>query len=109
VLQEKKKKGINETFVTTYIFPGSQIPHVEWLHEAFHKDFVKVHCESFGRDYARTLNHWRFNLFNSRLNGNTSNEPIELYKTFEYYLAWCEGGFRTECLDVHQIVFEKRD
>jgi len=105
----RRVKGINETFVTTYIFPGGQIMHIEWLHEAFHRDFVKVHCESFGKDYAKTLRTWRSNLIKSRAKGDISHYPETLFRTFEYYLAWCEGGFASECLDVHQIVFEKRE
>jgi len=106
---KKKKKGVNETFVTTYIFPGSQIPHVEWVHEAFHKDFIKIHCESFGKDYAKTLNCWRSNLVKSKQLGQVDHYSDEMFRTFEYYLAWCEGGFASECLDVHQIVFEKKE
>jgi len=108
---KKKRKTVNECFVTTYIFPGGQVPHIEWVHEAFNnnKNFKKVHLESFGRDYVKTLQCWRKNLVKSKKDGVVNNYSDSTFRAFEYYLAWCEGGFATECLDVHQIVFEKND
>jgi len=95
----------NETFVTTYIFPGGQIPHVEYMEEAMAPYFDRVHSESFGHDYARTLNHWRKNLLENQASVKCTDK---IKRGYDYYLAWCEAGFATELLNIHQLVFQKR-
>lgn len=101
----RTKKKSNETFVTTYIFPGGQIPHVEFVEEAMAPYFDRVHSESFGHDYARTLAYWRDNLAKNKA-AVKCTEAIK--RGYDYYLAWCEAGFNTELLNVHQLVFQKR-
>jgi len=104
VARTKRKK--NETFVTTYIFPGGQIPHVEFVEESMAKQgFDKVHSESFGHDYARTLRLWRKNLLKNQQ--RIKCKP-SIHRAYEYYLAWCEAGFEIELLNLHQLVFQKR-
>ncbi|GMI01328.1 hypothetical protein TrVE_jg13023 [Triparma verrucosa] len=101
VARSKVKR--NETFVTTYIFPGSQIPHLEHLLEAMAPFFDCTHTESFGHDYARTLRNWRENVTSRK-----PDVPETLQRCYEYYLAWCEAGFATELLNVHQVVFVRK-
>ena len=98
----RSKTKHNETFVTTYIFPGGQIPHVEHLHEAMAPYFHCRHTESFGHDYVRTLQEWRANLGNG-----DPDVPEATKRCYDYYLAWCEAGFASELLSVHQIVYER--
>ena len=52
------------TFVTTHIFPGQQLPNLDFLHEAFLKSgkFKRVYSETTGHDYAKTLRQWRLRL-----------------------------------------------
>merc|ERR1712146_208454 len=51
------------TFVQTHIFPGQQVPNLDWLNAAFAKaGFRRVYSESAGHDYAETLRHWAANL-----------------------------------------------
>jgi cyclopropane-fatty-acyl-phospholipid synthase len=52
------------TFVTTHIFPGQQIPNLDFLQEAFIKNgnFKRVYSETTGHDYAQTLREWRLRL-----------------------------------------------
>ena len=99
----RSKTKRNETFVQTYIFPGSQIPHVEHLHEAMAPRFQCTHTETFGLDYARTLQEWRHNLCSG-----DPDVPEATKRGYEYYLAWCEAGFASELLTVHQVVYTRR-
>jgi predicted NAD/FAD-binding protein/cyclopropane fatty-acyl-phospholipid synthase-like methyltransferase/DUF1365 family protein len=104
------------TFVTTHIFPGQQLPNLEFLHEAFLKNgrFRKVYSEECGMDYARTLLMWGANLERS-VQPNMANGgapalkiPRRTLLKYRYYLAWCRAGFSNELLDLARIVFEKK-
>ncbi|KAH9113237.1 hypothetical protein AeMF1_012510 [Aphanomyces euteiches] len=92
------------TFVTTHIFPGQQVPNLEFLHEAFmeHK-FKRVFTETRSHDYADTLKLWAENLDAYR-----HALPPTVYRKYKYYLNWCEVGFRIEKLHLSRVVFEKQ-
>jgi predicted NAD/FAD-binding protein/cyclopropane fatty-acyl-phospholipid synthase-like methyltransferase/DUF1365 family protein len=92
------------TFVTTHIFPGQQLPNLEFLHEAFWRSgkFRRVCSETASYDYARTLAHWAENLERHR-----AEIDAHTFRKYQYYLAFCEAGFRTELLHLTRVVFEK--
>ncbi|KDO33400.1 hypothetical protein SPRG_02207 [Saprolegnia parasitica CBS 223.65] len=91
------------TFVTTHIFPGQQVPNLDFLHEAFmeHK-FKRVFTETRSHDYAETLRLWAENLDAYR-----HALPPTVYRKYKYYLNWCEVGFSIEKLHLSRVVFEK--
>lgn len=104
------------TFVTTHIFPGQQLPNLEFLHEAFLKSgkFRKIYSEECGMDYARTLKMWGENLERAvqpdKVTGAPASLaiPVRTLLKYRYYLAWCRAGFNNELLDLARIVFEKK-
>jgi cyclopropane-fatty-acyl-phospholipid synthase len=61
----------------------------------------------FGRHYAHTLRLWREQF----LAGWEGVRDLGFDETFrrmwEFYLAYCEAGFRTGYLDVAQITIER--
>jgi len=62
----------------------------------------------FGQDYAKTLAVWRTS-FGDAWTDLTSlgfDEPFR--RLWEYYLCYCEAGFRAEKIDVRQLVFARR-
>ena len=71
------------TFVQTYIFPGQQIPHLEYVVEEFAKETLEVvYMESTGLQYARTLREWRLRLQQAESARGAAEHP------------WSEAGFR---------------
>lgn len=95
-----RERRPHESYVLTYIFPGSQIPRNADVIEAMTNAGMRlVEEHSFGLDYARTLFEWRKRVKNE--------ENGRLRRRFEYYLAWCEAGFTRGFLSVTQLVFEK--
>ena len=63
---------------------------------------------AFGRDYARTLQHWR-ERFVARLDEVSALGFDERFvRTWEFYLAYCEAAFRHGCTDVVQFTLERR-
>ena len=61
----------------------------------------------FGLDYARTLAEWRDRF----LDAWPSIVPLGFDERFkriwQYYLSYCEAGFRAGSIDVRQMVFAK--
>jgi len=61
------REGSTKNFLTEYIFPGGQIPKIEWVLECAQRSGLKlVHMETIGgQHYAKTLNAWWTNIANS--------------------------------------------
>ncbi|TGN84266.1 class I SAM-dependent methyltransferase [Bradyrhizobium yuanmingense] len=96
-------------FIQRYIFPGGMLPSTNILHTLGERFEVPViHERVFGQDYARTLSLWRDN-FSRAWTDLTSlgfDEPFR--RLWEYYLCYCEAGFRAGKIDVKQVVFARR-
>lgn len=96
-------------FIQRYIFPGGMLPSASILRSLGERFEVPVVRERlFGQDYAKTLSLWRNN-FSQAWTDLTSlgfDEPFR--RLWEYYLCYCEAGFRAGKIDVGQLVFARR-
>ena len=96
-------------YIKRYIFPGGCLPSVAVIaeHVANDTDLQIVHLRDITEDYASTLAHWR-ERFMSKLDDVRSmgfNE--EFIRMWEYYLCYCEGGFRERIISTVQLAFAK--
>ena len=98
-------------FIKRHIFPGSFIPSVtSILNSATRTDDLRlVHMEDIGPHYARTLACWRENLRGVWSESRELGCGEEFLRLWEYYLAYCEGGFAERFLGVAQMVFSRAD
>lgn len=95
-------------FIQRYIFPGGMLPSPAVLKALGEKFGIPVIRERvFGEDYARTLATWRDNFRAAWPNLTSLGFDERFRRTWEYYLAYCEAGFRSGNIDVRQIVFAK--
>ncbi|MBU8543068.1 MULTISPECIES: SAM-dependent methyltransferase [Roseomonadaceae] len=88
-------------FIQTHIFPGGMLPSPSVLRaEIARAGLVLDHAECFGESYARTLAEWhaRFLAAQPRMAGMGLDARFQ--RLWRYYLAYCEGGFRTGAIDV---------
>jgi cyclopropane-fatty-acyl-phospholipid synthase len=88
-------------FIQRYIFPGGMLPTPSIIaQEAARAGLTLIHKESFGDSYARTLCEWRNRFLNAwpKLEALGFNQRFR--RMWEYYLAYCEIGFRTGAIDV---------
>ena len=94
-------------FIKRYVFPGSFIPSVTALVDAATKgsDFRLVHMEDFSRHYAETLRQWRVMLVQNRPAILARGYGEQFLRTWEWYLAYCEGGYAERYLGLAQLVF----
>jgi cyclopropane-fatty-acyl-phospholipid synthase len=98
----------NADFIQRYIFPGGMLPsHSVMLQQIKQAGMKFVSLENFGQSYAQTLNEWnrRFQRTWSEIEAMGYSKKFK--RTWEYYLAYCEGGFRSGAIDVGLYVMEK--
>ena len=96
-------------FIKRHVFPGSFIPSIEALLVAKTRvsDLALVHLEDFGISYARTLAAWR-ERFMARLPEVKALGFDERFtRLWEFYLAYCEGGFRERSIGVAHLLLAK--
>ena len=96
-------------FIKRHVFPGSFIPSISAMLEskARSTDLALVHLEDFGSSYARTLQAWR-ERFMARLPEVRAQGFDERFlRMWEFYLAYCEGGFRERSIGVAQLLLAK--
>src|SRR5580704_502701 len=88
-------------FIQRYIFPGGVLPTISIIErEAARVGLKLVHHESFGDSYVRTLREWRnrFLQASPRIEALGFNDRFR--RMWEYYLAYCEVGFRLGTINV---------
>jgi cyclopropane-fatty-acyl-phospholipid synthase len=100
------RKGTD--FIQQYIFPGGMLPSPAVFRAQAEKHGLRVVNEfNFGLDYARTLDEWR-NAFKEQLpQVRAQGFDDRFLRTWEFYLAYCEAGFRARSIDVVQFTLEK--
>jgi cyclopropane-fatty-acyl-phospholipid synthase len=100
------RKGTD--FIQQYIFPGGMLPSPSVFKQQAGQHGLRVVNElAFGLDYARTLDEWR-QAFNAQLlHVRAQGFDDRFLRTWEFYLAYCEAGFRARSIDVMQFTLEK--
>jgi cyclopropane-fatty-acyl-phospholipid synthase len=96
-------------FIKRHVFPGSFIPSIEALlvAKARVSDLALLNLEDFGLSYARTLAAWR-ERFMARLEEVKALGFDERFvRLWEFYLAYCEGGFRERSIGVAHLLLAK--
>jgi cyclopropane-fatty-acyl-phospholipid synthase len=100
------KKEID--FIRHYIFPGGMLPTPSHLHALGQRFGLPLVSERiFGLDYARTLADWRERFHAAWPNLTSMGFDERFRRMWEYYLSYCEAGFRSGNIDVRQVVFAK--
>ena len=96
-------------FIKRHVFPGSFIPSIAAMldSKARSTDLALVQLEDFGSSYARTVQAWR-ERFMARLPEVRAQRFDERFvRMWEFYLAYCEGGFRERSIGVAQLLMAK--
>jgi cyclopropane-fatty-acyl-phospholipid synthase len=94
-------------FIQQFIFPGSCVPSLTAMLNAAttHTDLRIEHIENIGPDYATTLHCWLDNFRANRERISALGYDEKFMRIWEYYLCYCEAGFRERYLgDVHLLM-----
>ena len=96
----------NVDFIQRYIFPGGMLLSPEAMSEQGAKAGLSSGgIWTFGLSYARTLAEWR-RRFHAEWPGiEAMGFPPSFKRLWDYYLCYCEAGFRSGATDVGHYVF----
>jgi cyclopropane-fatty-acyl-phospholipid synthase len=95
-------------FIKRHVFPGSFIPSVSALTgAAASTDLRLVHLEDIGPHYVPTLAAWRARLLEAADAVRALGFPDAFLRTWDYYFAYCQGGFEERALGDVQMLFAK--
>ncbi|MFD6099385.1 class I SAM-dependent methyltransferase [Nocardiopsis flavescens] len=97
------------TWMHKYIFPGGLIPSVTEIERqlADRTSMKVVGRLAFGADYADTLLVWRRSFDAAAEQVDALGFDPVFRRMWDFYLAYCEAGFRSGLIDVEQIVMER--
>jgi cyclopropane-fatty-acyl-phospholipid synthase len=93
------------TWINKYIFPGGLIPSVQAIEENLseHTTLRVTQRRDLGNDYATTVRSWRERFLANWSTVARAGFDDTFRRGWEYYLAYCEAGFRAGYLDVSQF------
>lgn len=96
-------------FIKRHVFPGSFIPSVNAILDAktHASDLALVHLEDFGLSYARTLHVWRTRFLAAAQEIRAQHFDDRFIRLWEFYLAYCEGGFLERSIGVSHLLFAR--
>ncbi|GAB3733722.1 cyclopropane-fatty-acyl-phospholipid synthase family protein [Silanimonas algicola] len=96
-------------FIKRHIFPGSFIPSISAITGAMGRstDLRLVSQEDFGPSYALTLRHWRERFMARLADVRALGYDERFIRMWEFYLAYCEGGFLERSIGVSQLLFAR--
>ncbi|MCA9783961.1 MAG: class I SAM-dependent methyltransferase [Candidatus Cloacimonetes bacterium] len=96
-------------FIQRRIFPGSCLVSLAHLYRQLGEvsDLRPVLLEDITEHYATTLAAWRVKLLANRTQALALGYGESFLRLWEYYLAYCEGGFREHFIGDVQLILAK--
>ena len=96
-------------FIKRHVFPGSFIPSIAAMMQAKSgaSDLALIHLEDFGLSYARTLEAWHRRFLDALPQVRAQGYDERFIRMWQFYLAYCEGGFRERSIGVAHLLLAK--
>ena len=96
-------------FIKRHVFPGSFIPSLSAMlaAKARSSDLGLIAQEDFGDSYARTLHAWRERFMAKLPEVRAQGFDERFIRMWEFYLAYCEGGFRERSIGVSHLLMAR--
>ncbi|MCY4276178.1 MAG: cyclopropane-fatty-acyl-phospholipid synthase [Gammaproteobacteria bacterium] len=96
-------------FIQRYIFPGGGLPSLESILKSAGKNtqLQMKYLEDIGADYAETLRHWRHRFLSNSERITAMGFDDRFMRMWQFYLAYCEGGFDEDAISATQILLVK--
>ncbi|MBX3532097.1 MAG: class I SAM-dependent methyltransferase [Rhizobiaceae bacterium] len=94
-------------FIQRYVFPGGMLPTPALLRSLGADQGLSFLRERvFPQDYARTLADWRERFWAAWPRLVPLGFDQRFKRLWEFYLHYCEAGFRAEYIDVRQVIYK---
>lgn len=95
-------------FIQRHIFPGGMLPTDAIIRQhGAAAGFELADIENFGTSYARTLHVWRSRFLAAWPQLRAMGFDLAFKRKWEYYLSYCEAGFRAGQLNVGLYTLRK--
>mgnify|MGYP001338515430 CR=1 FL=1 len=99
----------NEDYIQKYIFPGGFLPSFNYIKTLSSQNNLKLdEINSYSSDYAKTLSEWRKNFLNAWDNIAPIGFDDYFKRMWEFYLSYCEAGFKSKNIDLIQFSLSHR-
>lgn len=98
------RKFNHNSFISKYIFPEAELPHIENLTNTFVDKWHLEDWQSFGLSYAKTLRQWHYNLGDW---SGLDNYDKRFRRMWNFYLLGCAASFQIRDNCLWQIVYTK--
>jgi cyclopropane-fatty-acyl-phospholipid synthase len=111
-IEEKRFQAYRNAsdFIQHYIFPGGMLPTPNLMREHITQaglDLVAI--RAFGSSYAATLAEWTRRFQSAWPTIEQLGFDQRFRRMWDYYLGYCEGGFRSGATDVGLYVLSRGD
>jgi len=96
-------------WIRKYIFPGAELASVVEIGRSLARatQLQIFHLEDIGIHYALTLEQWRLRFLQAAGEVRSLGFDANFLRMWEYYLAYCEAGFRERYISNVQILLSK--
>ena len=104
---EQARRSVD--YIKRFVFPGSFIPSLNAIMAAKTRasDLQLVAQQDFGHSYALTLRAWRQRFLAQRAAVQAQGFDERFYRLWEFYLAYCEGGFLERSIGVSHLLLAR--
>ena len=100
---------VEEDFIQKYIFPGGFLPSLDYIKKLAQKNQLGLEkINSYSDDYAKTLQMWKNNFFKTWDNISPLGFDEYFKRMWEFYLCYCEAGFKAKNIDLIQFSMSNR-
>ncbi len=96
-------------YIKRFVFPGSFIPSLGAIMQAKTgaSDLQLIQQYDFGHSYALTLRAWRKRFMAQRAQVRAQGFDERFIRMWEFYLAYCEGGFLERSIGVSHLLLAR--
>jgi cyclopropane-fatty-acyl-phospholipid synthase len=102
-IEERRFDSYRHTpdFIQRHVFPGGMLPSVPALRDCIARAGLALEsAEHFALSYAATLAEWRRRFHRAWPDLRSGSFDEAFGRKWDYYLAYCEAGFRAGAIDV---------
>lgn len=96
-------------YIQKFVFPGSHLPSLQAMASALggHTSLFIEDLENIGPHYAETLRRWRQRFLERADEVRRLGFDDAFLRLWEFYLAYCEGGFAARYINDLQLVLTR--
>ena len=109
IVEQRYQIAVNSVdFIKRYIFPGGFIPSIGSIMQSIGRaSDLRCSTRRFCGHYARTLAAWRKRFTEEKDRILRLGYDERFCRMWEFYLAYCEGGFHERQLGLAQLILAK--